>query len=172
MQLIRNHKRKFEDLDDNEIYYIYQKPKKVTTSSHYSPKTQPARLTSHLFHLKPGSANFKLFDMCLEFVAANAECVDSFTTLPSLIGEQIFNECLRLGKFNSKFYQSNTIYQCLCAFANAYPDLFIESLDLSGHHEKNNLLYHFSIISKCSVKKLNLSDTNLNELSTEFKVKM
>jgi len=111
--------------------------------------------------LIPRSCNFKLFDMCLEFIASNIENVESFQTLPSLVGEQIFNECVKLGKFNSKIYGSELVRERLFLFADSYADLVIESIDLSNQQDLTSLNILLSIISKCSLKKLNLSNTKL-----------
>ncbi len=167
MQLLRTNKnkRKLDDLDD-EIIYIYDPKKRSINSNHQPLKRQEHQRQQHTFlidHicLRPASSKFKLFDMCLEFIATNVECIESLHTLPSLVGEQIFNECIKLGKFNSEIYGGDLVRERLFVFASAYPDLVIESMNLSDQQDKSSLNYLLSIISNCSLIKLNLSNTKL-----------
>ncbi len=165
MQLLRTNKnkRKLDDLDD-EIIYIYDPKKRSINSNHQPLKRQEHQRQQQTFYhicLRPVSSKFKLFDMCLEFIATNVECIESLHTLPSLVGEQIFNECIKLGKFNSEIYGGDLVRERLFVFASAYPDLVIESMNLSNQQDKSSLNYLLSIISNCSLIKLNLSNTIL-----------
>ena len=180
MQLVRT-KRKYDDEEEN-IYYIYEPRKRQHLESKTkSTKPQPQftkpdqqfiNLASNLTqaNLKP-TKSLKLFDMCLNFIALNVECIEHLRTLPSLVGEIIFNNCIKLDKFNCKVYRTDLILDCISLFAKAYPHLLIESVNLTDLPPET-LTLMATIISECSLKRLNLKNTNLNELCSEVKAKV
>ncbi len=154
-------KRKI-DPETSEIYYIHENKRihfdsinKLTNEC----RNNVTETQNESGVLKPSSKNnFKLFDMCLTFIATNLEHVDSLIGFPSQIGLLLFKECVKINKFNSP--------SCLIIFARAYPDLLIESLNLSSSSINNNILQHVSpLITICCLKKLDLSSCNLNELN-------
>src|SRR5579883_868251 len=65
-----------------------------------------------------------LFSMCLHFVAAHIDIVESLCGFPSLVGECIFRKCAELDKF-----KGDTAVTNLKIFASAYPDLILRSVD-------------------------------------------
>lgn len=177
MLLVRNPKRK-QDYDDLDDYYLYDFKKRGNYESCDKLKSlnlqpvciKPAKQLIDQVLLKPVNPQSpKLFDMCLRFIALNVECVDSFRTLPSLIGHEIFMECIKVKKFEGQQYPTDLILECISLFSKAYPDLVIESINLSNL-PKDLLIFMTKIINGCSVKKLNLSRTQLNELCDQKNV--
>jgi hypothetical protein len=169
MLLVRNPKRK-QDYEDQEDFYIYDFKKrghyeacdKLKTLNLQPISIKPAKKLVDQVYLKPTSDDPKLFNMCLRFIALNVECVDSFHTLPSLIGREIFMECVKVNKFDSEKYEPDLILECISLFSKAYPELLIESINLCNL-PKDLLLFMTNILARCSVKKLNLSQNQLNE---------
>jgi hypothetical protein len=152
-------KRKI-DPETSEIYYIHENKRihfdsiKLTNEC----RNNGTETLNESGLLKPSNNNnFKLFDMCLTFIATNLEHVDSLIGFPSQIGLLLFKECVKISKFNSP--------SCLIKFARAYPDLLIESLNLSSSINDNILQHMSPLITICCLKKLDLSSCNLNELN-------
>lgn len=177
MLLVRNPKRK-QDYDDLDDYYLYDFKKRGNYESCDKLKSlnlqlvciKPAKKLIDQVLLKPVNPQSpKLFDMCLRFIALNVECVDSFRNLPSLIGHLIFMECIKVKKFEGQQYPTDLILECISLFSRAYPDLLIESINLNNL-PKDLLIFMTKIINGCSVKKLNLSRTQLNELCNQKNV--
>ena len=90
----------------------------VTTETRYDGTTQ------NVYHPK------KLFDVSLMFVADNINLVESLTGFPEIVGEQLFNTAMELGKFGDK----NTTASSLQPFYDAYGDAVLESLSLRDEH--------------------------------------
>ena len=176
-------KRKYEHVhnpqDDNEsnnefknnLFYVYDAKKKRLCSNFNIPK-QILKIKQDVdsndlvdYVLKPvDNKNIKLFDMCLRFIAENIENVDSLVGFPSQIGELLFNECIRINKFDSHLNKSNkTTKSNLNLFADAYPDMLIESINLSNIN-KFEFLNFQSILSQCLIKNLDISNVKLNEI--------
>ena len=149
---INNKKRKFED--DFE-YPDYNRSKNAGKD-----------LSSEEHGLRP-TPGLKLFDMCLMFIGHHVECVEHFKGFPSLIGTMIFNECIKLEKFNADKSASSLIQTILLRFANDYPNLLINSINLSGQ-SKELLLFLQPILAICSIIEINLRDCKLNEIREEF----
>ena len=155
-------KRKIDHETSEIFYYIHENKRMIHFDSIKLTNECRNNGTETLNEsglLKPSNNNnFKLFDMCLTFIATNLEHVDSLIGFPSQIGLLLFKECVKISKFSSP--------NCLIKFARAYPDLLIESLNLSSSIN-NNILQHVSpLISICCLKKLDLSSCNLNELNS------
>jgi hypothetical protein len=176
-----NKKRKYEQIqnpqEDNEsnefknnLFYVYDvKKKKLCSNLNISKQVpkfkQDVDLNNLDYVLKPiGNKNIRLFDMCLRFIANNIENVDSLIGFPSQIGELLFNECIKIGKFDSHLQNSNKNSKLnLALFAYAYPDMLIESINLSNI-EKFAFLNFQSILSQCLIQNLDLSNVKLNEI--------
>ena len=151
MMNTNNKKRKFEELLNPDFN------RRKNASDYLSSKDYGLRPTSGL----------RLFDMCLMFVGEHVECVEHFKGFPSLIGSIIFNECIKLEKFNAEKSASSLIQTILLRFANDYPNLLINSINLSGQ-SKELLLFLKPILAICSIIEINLSDCKLNEIKEEF----
>ncbi len=72
----------------------------------------------------------KLFDISLMFVADNIHLVESLVGFPDIVGEQLFNTSMELGKF--KDYETAVIG--LRLFYDAYKDAVLETLSLRNRH--------------------------------------
>lgn len=101
--------------------------------------------------LKPG-AKFNLFSMCLDFIAANIDAVESLDEFPSLIGEIIFKRCIELQKFKQ--------VQNLKLFVSAYPEHICETVDLS-YRDLFNYTHFLSVITPCRIVELNLDNSDI-----------
>jgi hypothetical protein len=178
-----NKKRKYEQIHNldgdnesnefkNNLFYVYDAKKKRLCSNFIIPNHTAKQddvvdlnLKDKTYVLKPiDKKNIKLFDMCLRFIADNIENVDSLIGFPSQIGELLFNECIKIGKFDSHSNKSNKISKSnLHLFADAYPDMLIESISLSNIN-KFAFLNFQSILSQCLIHSLDLSNVKLNEI--------
>lgn len=158
-------KSNHETIDQNEenFYYIYESKKRNLTSN---LRIKPTKFQAESkedetlsFSLKPcSSERIRLFDMCLNFIALHLNLVDSLVGFPSIVGEDLFKECVKCSKFNSE-------NRNLSLFADAYPEYLIKSINLSAKPSIFTSLV--PIIEKCFIKQLDISNCNLNMLLTE-----
>ncbi|XP_072018974.1 leucine-rich repeat-containing protein 42-like [Amphiura filiformis] len=72
----------------------------------------------------------KLFDISLMFVADNIHLVESFVGFPDIVGEQLFNTTMELGKFENY----RTAIVALRLFYEAYGGAVLETLSLRDRH--------------------------------------
>lgn len=159
----RNNKRKIDTEDSDDVYYIHEfKRAHLVTSKATKTQQIPIGNEQQIAVLKP-TPKFKLFDMCLRFIATNLENVETLVEFPSQIGVLLFNECQQINKFNAD--ESIYALKCFKMFTTAYPDYLIESLNLN---QQSKLLVEIApIISVCTINKLDLSDCDLST-QTDF----
>ncbi|CAF0709790.1 unnamed protein product [Brachionus calyciflorus] len=166
-----NHKkRKYENLKDesteDNLYYIYEsKRRNLTANFNFKINENSVNDTNENdsinFALKPENGKkINLFQMCLHFVAKNLEMVDSLVGFPSIVGELLFDECIRIGKFDKNLTISSLVQKYVRLFADAYSDIFIESLTLSTR-SASIIATVLPIVSLCNLKELCLRDCNL-----------
>ena len=146
------------------LFYVYDIKKRNLTSrfntgnaSQYVMKLRTIHPDTE-YSLKPINNKIKLFDMCLRFVALNLELVDSLVGFPSLIGETLYNECVKCNKFNGKNEAQKSIEYNLLLFVRAYPE-FAQSLNLVNRRLALNNLK--PVISHCCIHSLDLSNCDL-----------
>lgn len=66
-----------------------------------------------------------LYETCIKFVAININLVENLSLFPSLIGEEIFKYCLKLGRLD---LNTDETVDSLRLFINAYGNDFISSV--------------------------------------------
>jgi hypothetical protein len=165
-----NLKNNLDESGYAQHFYVYDNKRSCLISNlkHQSNNNNKASYAisdsfQKLVGLKPTNS-IRLFDMCMSFIADNLNLVESLIGFPSLIGELIFEASLKLDKFNSNILSEETVKLFLRLFAEAYPDEFCSSLNLSNRGEAM-LTFLQPIISISSVKFLNLSNCHLKKLN-------
>ncbi|XP_038068201.1 leucine-rich repeat-containing protein 42-like [Patiria miniata] len=117
-------------------------------SQETNPAATPANSTDH-----SENTPRKLFDMTLDFVAANVVLVDSLVGFPEVVGQQLFEASHRHG---------NLSINALRLFSDAYRDAVLRSINLSGHHlainQHSNCLAVFPYLTELEVTGCRLGD--------------
>ena len=95
-----------------------------------------------------------LFDQCIDFIAENAEFLDSLECFPLQIGEKIWKSCIR-----NSLALSPVILQTFCT---AYPDEILTNCKLSDIFVVNNYEEQIKVLlTNCLV--IDLSHCHLDE---------
>jgi hypothetical protein len=153
------------ETNEDAFFYVYEAKKrnlksnlKIDSNARLIMKGIRIDDDPKSYCLRPVYNRINLFDMCLRFVALNFDLVDSLIGFPSLIGEMLFSECVKCQKFNAK-KEFKTVESHLNVFAQTYPDLLIESINLAN---KKLVLPNILVtISYCQIRRLDLSGCNL-----------
>jgi hypothetical protein len=157
------------DSMNQNLYYIYDAKQKNLVSNFKTSRNVNSFVMKPLadgdsttFALRPVDGKINLFAMCLRFTAENLHMVDSLDGFPSLVGEILYDECVKCNKFNAKKDSLQAVESNLLLFAKTYPDYLIESLDLARQKLIFNSVKNF--LFYCNVYSLNLSKCNLMSL--------
>ncbi len=106
----------------------------------------------------PGSV-VSLFDLCLTFIAENADAIESLEDFPDQLGKRLWDKCvelevlLRPGKITS---------EVLDLFCTAYPDFVLPQCQLRSLHLLNNYEDEFKVMFK-TVRVLDLGRCKLGD---------
>ena len=107
----------------------------------------------------PGSVVLSLFDLCLTFIAENADAIESLEDFPDQLGKRLWDKCvelevlLRPGKITS---------EVLDLFCTAYPDFVLPQCQLRSLHLLNNYEDEFKVMLK-TVTVLDLGRCKLGD---------
>lgn len=151
---------RLDDQTESDLFYVYDANKRALFTSFNNKMSATMKKSDSACieqALRPIGNKINLFEMCLRYVAINIDLVDSLIGFPSLMGKILFDECVKLNRFDQKIdkFQSR-----LNLFSQAYPDQVIESLSLTNQ----TITCLLPVISLSYIIHLDLTDCGLGGL--------